>query len=137
MDKSTADTEAARKLIDALSRYQAAFNAMVEASMDISLYEEVSACLGEIRDAKTVIFAHVAAQSVDFVMAHTGLMTSLWNAQLARTRGEYVPFFDVQNDTLRADHDDAVDKLRAACEKVLSDRRIPPSPRPSPTPSPH
>jgi hypothetical protein len=136
MDKATADIEAARKLIAALDRYQASFGAMVRANMDVAIYEQVNACLTEIREAKGVIFSQVASQSVDFVIAHTGLMTSLWNAQLARIRGESAPFLDVHHGNLRAEHDEAVERLRLACQQVLKDRRIPPSPRPSPSPGP-
>jgi len=137
MDKDVAgpEVEAARKLIAALDAYEVKFKAMVDAGMDVAIYEQVSACLGDIRDAKTVIFSHVAPQSVDFVLAHTSLMTSLWNARLAQTRGQSVPFFDVQSEALRAEHDEAVERLRLACQKVIRGRRVPDAPKPSPSPN--
>jgi hypothetical protein len=134
MDKTTAQTDAARKLIDALDRYRSRFDAMVQAQMDLAIYEEVSACLAEIRDAKGVIFSQVASESVDFVMAHTNLMASLWNARLAKARDEAGTFFDGQSGSLHAEHDETIQQLRRACQKVLADRRMPPSPRPSPPP---
>jgi hypothetical protein len=103
--------------------------------MDVALYEQVSACLADIREAKTVIFAQVAPQSVDFVLAHTSLMTSLWNARLAQVRGQAVPFLDVQSETLRAEHDEAVEQLRLACQKVIRGKRVPDAPKPSPSPN--
>lgn len=137
MDKLTAgpEVEAARQLVAALDRYELKFRAMVDAGMDVGLYEEVSACLADIREAKTVIFSQVAPQSVDFVLAHTNLMTSLWNARLAQVRGEAVPFFDVQSETLRAEHDEAVEKLRLACQRIIGAKRVPDAPKPSPSPN--
>lgn len=135
MDKSALEVDAARRLVAALDTYQVKFKAMVDANMDVAIYEEVSACLGDIREAKTVIFSQVAPQSVDFVLAHTNLMTSLWNARLAGIRGQAVPFFDVQSETLRTEHDEAVEKLREACQKVIRGQRVPDAPKPSPSPN--
>lgn len=134
-DKAGVEVDAARRLMAALETYEAKFKAMVDASMDVALYEEVSACLADIREAKTVIFSQVAPQSVDFVLAHTSLMTSLWNARLAQIRGQAVPFFDVQSETLRAEHDEAVEQLRQACQKVIRSRRVPDAPKPSSSPN--
>lgn len=135
MDKAGVEMDAARRLMAALETYETKFKAMVDASMDVALYEEVSACLADIREAKTVIFSQVAPQSVDFVLAHTSLMTSLWNARLAQIRGQDVPFFDVQSETLRAEHDEAVEQLRQACQKVIRSRRVPDAPKPSSSPN--
>jgi hypothetical protein len=135
MDKSAVEVDAARRLMAALDTYQVKFKAMVDASMDVAIYEEVSACLGDIRAAKTVIFSQVAPQSVDFVLAHTSLMTSLWNARLAQIRGHDVPFLDLQSETLSAEHDEAVEQLRAACQKVIRGKRVPDAPKPSPSPN--
>jgi len=127
MDKSTVETDAARRLIAALDRYTERFDAMVRAHMDMALYQEVSACLVEIREAKAILFSQLASQSVDFVVAHTSLMTSLWNVQLARSRGDAAPFLETQAGALRTEHDEAV-------EKVLHSWRVPPAPRPSSSP---
>lgn len=134
-DKTALEVDAARRLIAALDAYGARFQAMLDANMDVALYEQVSACLADIREAKTVIFAQVAPQSVDFVLAHTSLMTSLWNARLAQIRGQAVPFLDVQSETLRAEHDEAVEQLRLACQKVIRGKRVPDAPKPSPSPN--
>ena len=134
MDKASVEIAAADKLIDALDRYKTCFDAMVLANLDVALYEDVGACLADIREAKGVIFSQVASASVDFVMAHTSLMTSLWNAQLSRIRGDKVPYFDAHNETMRAEHDEAIEQLRAACERVRKGRRVPTAPRPSPPP---
>jgi len=134
MIPSTADIDAARRLIDALDMYRLLFDAMVEAGMDVARYEAVSACLADIRSAKEVIFAQVASESVDFVLAHTSLMTGLWNSRLAAQRGDAATLLDAHSSSLRLEHDEAIDRLRLACQRVLKGRRMPDAPRPSPSP---
>jgi hypothetical protein len=118
MEQVQAEVEAAKRLIAALDAYEVKFQAMVVGSMDAAAYEEVNVIIEEIRAAKLVIFRRIATEAVEFLLAHSSLMTALWDVQLARLRrtisasARSVP-------ALTADHDHAIDYLRGACEKIV------------------
>ena len=121
MDTARAELEAARSLIASLGEYEVRFHAMVASRMDAEAYARLSPLLDDIRRAKLVIFNEIATEAVQFLLAHSTLMSALWATQLAQVRGEDAPAADGLA-RLNADHDEAIDNLRAACQRVAASR---------------
>jgi len=119
MDNELAEAQAARRLIAGIDLYEQKFQAMVDANMQASLYEEVSQAMAVIRDAKLVLFWRISRESMEFLLAHSALMGTLWDIHLSRARG----MVSTAARALAAhtlDHEHAIEVLRAACERVLS-----------------
>ena len=121
MDTARAELEAARSLIAALGDYEVRFQAMVASKMDAEAYGRLSPLLDDIRRAKLEIFNEVTAEAVQFLLAHSTLMSALWAAQLAQVRGEEAPAAGGLA-RLNADHEEAIDNLRAACQRIVTSR---------------
>ena len=118
MDPNEAEAAAAQRLIAALDLYEPKFHSMVRDDMNPGTYEEVNVVLEEIRAAKLVIFRRVAGEAAEFLLAHSSLMTALWDFQLSKVRG--TPSASASGlPALTADHDEAVDSLREACERIV------------------
>ncbi|MBI2772239.1 MAG: hypothetical protein HYX47_21650 [Burkholderiales bacterium] len=118
MDQNEAEITAAQSLLAALDVYEAKFHSMVLDDMNPGTYEEVNRVLEQIRAAKLVIFRRVAGEAVEFLLAHSSLMTALWDFQLSRVRG--TPSVSEGGlPGLTADHDEAVERLREACERIV------------------
>lgn len=121
MEKARAELEAARSLIASLSDYEALFQAMVASKMDAEAYARLSPVLDDIRRAKLVIFNDVTTEAVQFLLAHSTLMSALWATQLAQVRGEEAPAADGLA-RLHTDHEEAIDRLRIACQYIVTSR---------------
>ena len=121
MDTARDELEAARSLIASLGDYEARFQSMVAAKMDAEAYAQLSPLLDDIRRAKLVIFNEVTTEAVQFLLAHSTLMSALWATQLAQVRGEEAPAADGLA-RLNADHEEAIDKLRIACQHIVTTR---------------
>jgi hypothetical protein len=121
LDTARAELEAARSLIASLDEYEARFQAMVGLKMDAEAYARLGPVLDDIRRAKLVIFNEVTAEAVQFLLAHSTLMSALWATQLAQVRGELAPASDGLA-RLHADHEEAIDRLRIACQYVVTSR---------------
>lgn len=121
MDTARAELEAARSLIASLRDYETHFQAMVASKMDAEAYARLSPLLDDIRRAKLVIFNDVTTEAVQFLLAHSTLMSALWAIQLAQVRGEEAPAADGLA-RLNADHEEAIDNLRVACQRIVTSR---------------
>lgn len=121
MDTARAELEAARSLIAALEDYEARFQAMVASKMDAGAYGQLSPVLDDIRRAKLLIFNEVTTEAVQFLLAHSTLMSALWATQLAQVRGGEAPAAEGLA-RLNADHEDAIDRLRIACQYIVTSR---------------
>jgi hypothetical protein len=85
--------------------------------MNNVFYEEVSKCLESIRDAKAVLFYHVVQESVEFLLAHSALMSALWDQQLSEIRGR--PTAPANLGALHDSQEAAVERLRGACIRLI------------------
>lgn len=120
---NTSDTEAARRMLVALTAYRRAFDVFVRSGMNTAAYDELAVCTEEIRLAKQDVFRLVAREIMELVLLHSEVMTQLWQQQLSEIRGMPAALaLAMSADTLRLrqSHDEAVGRLDAACRAILT-----------------